>query len=176
MTEILIINNTRLTKFHPLQIYTPWLRNLISGKLWLSGLFPAVRWPKAVPAQWVTILSHSKYARKATSLFRYIYYQLCALLSICIRRWSKSVQSGYGRGSVNRRSNPQNTTLQSFWVTYAKAFHRRPCLVLKCHFGTHLIAYFKLPVNIKKLHKETKIHPLNTNDTFHSQAATVRGF
>jgi len=34
-------------------------------------------------------------------------------------------------------------------VTYAEAFHRRPRLVLKCHFGTHLTAFFGLRVIIK---------------------------
>lgn len=35
-------------------------------------------------------------------------------------------------------------------VTYAEAFHRRPRLVLKCHFGTHLTAFFGLRVIIKR--------------------------
>jgi hypothetical protein len=40
-----------------------------------------------------------------------------------------------------------NHTVQ---VTYAEAFHRRPRLVLKCHFGTHLTAFFGLRVNVKR--------------------------
>jgi len=35
-------------------------------------------------------------------------------------------------------------------ATYAEAFHRRPRLVLKCHFGTHLTAFFGLRVVIKR--------------------------